>query len=162
MSNTIEGNISAAGYNFALVVSRFNDFITRRLTAGAIDCLRRHGANEKSIDIVYCPGAFEIPFVAQQLASSGKYDAVICLGCVIRGETPHFDYVAGAVSSGIERVALAAPVPVIFGVLTTNTLEQAIDRAGSKAGNKGWDAALAAMEMADLQKKISPIRQHKK
>ena len=162
MSNTIEGSISADGCNFALVVSRFNDFITRRLTDGALDCLRRHGANEKLIDIVYCPGAFEIPFVAQQLASSGKYDAIICLGCVIRGETPHFDYVAGAVSSGIERVALAAPVPVIFGVLTTNTLEQAIDRAGSKAGNKGWDAALAAMEMADLQKKISPRRQHKK
>ena len=162
MVNKIEGNVSAANRRFGIVVSRFNDFITRRLTDGALDCLRRHGANEESIDVVSCPGAFEIPFVAQQLASSGKYDAVICLGCVIRGETPHFDYVAAAVSSGIERVALASPVPVIFGVLTTNSLEQAIERSGAKAGNKGWDAALAAMEMADLQKKITPRRDRKK
>ncbi|MBI1804198.1 MAG: 6,7-dimethyl-8-ribityllumazine synthase [Ignavibacteriae bacterium] len=162
MPNIIEGNLSAAPYSFALVVSRFNDFITRRLTDGALDCLRRHGANEKTIDVVYCPGAFEIPRVAQQLASSGNYNAVICLGCVIRGETPHFDYVASAVSSGIERVALASKIPIIFGVLTTNTLDQAIERAGSKEGNKGWNAALAAIEMADLQKKISGTQHHKK
>jgi len=161
MANIIEGNLSAAGYNFALVVSRFNDVITKRLSDGALDCLQQHGATRQSIDVVYCPGAFEIPFVAQQLALSGKYHAIICLGCVIRGETSHFDYVASAVSGGIERVALASPIPVIFGVLTTNTLEQAIARAGSKAGNKGWDAALAAMEMADLQKQISPTKHHK-
>jgi len=162
MPHIIEGNISAAGSSFGLVVSRFNDFITRRLADGALDCLRQHGADEKSIDVVYCPGAFEIPFVAQQLIASNTYDAVICLGCVIRGETPHFDYVAGAVSSGVGRVALASPIPVVFGVLTTNTLEQAIERAGSKGGNKGWDAALAAMEMVELQKQISTTKHRKK
>ena len=155
MVRIIEGYLSASNYTFGIVVSRFNEFITARLRDGAIDCLRRHGAKEQSIDVVYCPGAFEIPHVAQQLVKAGKYDAVICVGCVIRGETPHFEYIASAVSSGIERVALQTTVPVIFGVLTTNTLEQAIDRAGSKAGNKGWDAALAAIELADLQNKIS-------
>jgi 6,7-dimethyl-8-ribityllumazine synthase len=153
--NIIEGNLSATPFSFGIVVSRFNEFVTTRLRDGAVDCLRRHGAKEQSIDVVYCPGAFEIPHVAQQLVKTGKYDAVICLGCIIRGATPHFDYIAGAVSSGIERVALQTTVPVMFGVLTTNTLEQAIERAGSKAGNKGWDAALAAIELADLQKTIS-------
>ena len=155
MANTIEGNLSAAPYRFGIVVSRFNEFITKRLLDGALDCLRRHGATEASIDIIYCPGAFEIPELAQRLAGSALYDAIICLGCVIRGETPHFDHVANAVSSGVARVALESRIPVIFGVLTTDTLEQAIERAGAKAGNKGRDAALAAIEMADLRKKIS-------
>jgi 6,7-dimethyl-8-ribityllumazine synthase len=156
MPNIIEGRLLASPYRFAIVVSRFNEFITGRLRDAAIDCLRRHGAEEKAIDVIYCPGAFEIPQVAQAAASRGSYDAVICLGCVIRGETPHFDYVASSVSNGLSRVALAATIPVIFGVLTTNSLEQAIDRAGAKSGNKGWDAALAAIESADLQKKLKP------
>ncbi len=156
MPNIVEGRLLAAPYRFALIVSRFNEFITGRLRDAALDCLRRHGADDKAIDVIYCPGAFEIPQVAQAAAARGADDAVICLGCVIRGETPHFDYVASAVSSGVGRVALAAGIPVIFGVLTTNSLEQAIDRAGAKAGNKGWDAALAAIEAADLQKKLKP------
>ncbi len=156
MPNIIEGHLDAAPYRFALVVSRFNDFITKRLQESALDCLTRHGANAGKIDVVYCPGAFEIPQVAQTAASSGKYDAVLCLGCVIRGETPHFEYISTAVATGISRVALASRIPVIFGVLTTDTLEQAIERAGTKGGNKGWDAALSAIEAADLQKKLSP------
>ncbi|HEV8537500.1 MAG TPA: 6,7-dimethyl-8-ribityllumazine synthase [Bacteroidota bacterium] len=155
MANTIEGNLSAEPYTFGIVVSRFNEFITKRLLESALNCLRRHGATEQGIDIIYCPGAFEIPELAQRLANVGKYDAIICLGCVIRGETPHFEHVAGAVSSGVARVALESKMPVIFGVLTTDTLEQAIKRAGAKLGNKGWDAALAAIEMADLRRKIS-------
>ena len=155
MPNTIEGNLSAGPFKFGIVVSRFNEFITKRLLDGALNCLRRHNANEESIDVVYCPGAFEIPELAQRLATEGSYDAIICLGCVIRGETPHFDQVANAVSTGVARVALEARVPVIFGVLTTDSLEQAIDRAGAKSGNKGWEAALAAIEMADLRKKVT-------
>lgn len=155
MANSIEGHLSAESRTFGIVVSRFNEFITQRLLDGALDCLRRHGASENKIDVVYCPGAFEIPQVAQYLTQSGKYDAVICLGCIIRGETPHFEYVANAASTGIARVALHSPVPVVFGVLTTDNLEQAIERAGSKGGNKGWDAALAAIELADLHKKLS-------
>jgi 6,7-dimethyl-8-ribityllumazine synthase len=151
----IEGHLSAESLNVGIVVSRFNEFITRRLLDGAVDCLRRHGASENSIDVVYCPGAFEIPQVAQRLAQSGKYDAVICLGCIIRGETPHFEYVANAASTGIARVAVHAVIPVVFGVLTTDNLEQAIERAGSKGGNKGWEAALAAIELANLWKKLS-------
>jgi 6,7-dimethyl-8-ribityllumazine synthase len=154
MPQTIEGQLSAAPYRFGIVVSRFNEFITRRLLDAALNCLRRHGAQETSIDVVWCPGAFEIPNVAQELAGAGTYDAVICFGCVIRGETPHFDHVAGAASSGIARVALESKIPVVFGVLTTDTLEQAIDRAGAKGGNKGWDAALTAIEMADLRAKL--------
>jgi 6,7-dimethyl-8-ribityllumazine synthase len=153
--NIIEGHLNAGPYRFAIIVSRFNEFISKRLLESALDCLRRHGADEKGIDVVYCPGAFEIPHVAQTLSSAGRYDAIICLGCVIRGETPHFDYVASSVSTGVARVALASKTPVIFGVLTTNSLEQAIERAGTKGGNKGWDAALAAIESADLQKKLS-------
>jgi 6,7-dimethyl-8-ribityllumazine synthase len=154
MTNIIEGKLSASNYKFGIVTSRFNEFITKRLLDSAIDCLNRHGAQDKDIDVAYCPGAFEIPQVAQKLALSGKYDAVICLGCVIQGDTPHFEYVANAVSVGINRVALETKVPVLFGVLTTDSLEQAIERAGTKAGNKGWDAAMAAIELADLQKKI--------
>ncbi len=156
MANIIEGRLLASAGRFAIVVSRFNEFITTRLLDGALDCLRRHGADEKAIDVIWCPGAFEIPQVAQRAAARGAYDAVICLGCIIRGETPHFEYVASAVSTGLERVALNAGIPVVFGVLTTNSLEQAIERAGSKGGNKGWDAALAAIEAADLQKKLNP------
>jgi len=156
MPNIIEGRLLASPYRFAVVVSRFNEFITSRLRDAALDCLRRHGADEKGIDVIYCPGAFEIPQVAQSAAERGAYDAIICLGCVIRGETPHFDYVASAVSNGVSRVALAAKIPVIFGVLTTNSLDQAIERAGAKSGNKGWDAAMAAIEAADLQKKLKP------
>ena len=155
MANTIEGNLSAAPYAFGIVVSRFNEFITKRLLESALSCLRRHGAEETNIDVIYCPGAFEIPELAQRLAASGKYDAIVCLGCVIRGETPHFDLVANAVSTGVARVALESKMPVIFGVLTTDNLEQAIERAGAKAGNKGWDAALAAIEMADLRRKVT-------
>jgi 6,7-dimethyl-8-ribityllumazine synthase len=156
MSNVIEGNLSAAPFTFGIVASRFNEFITRRLLEGALDCLRRHGAAERSIDIVHCPGAFEIPQIAQQLALSNRYDVVICLGCIMRGETPHFDYIAGAVSTGIERVALETKTPIVFGVLTTDSLEQAIERAGGKGGNKGWEAALSAIELADLHKKLPP------
>lgn len=152
----IQGNLSAAPYSFGIVVSRFNEFITNRLLDAALDCLARHGAAEKNITVVRCPGAFEIPYVAQRLAVSGKYDALICLGCVIRGETPHFDYVAGSVSAGIGRVSVTHDLPVIFGVLTTDSLEQAIDRAGAKSGNKGWDSAMAAIELADLHSKLSP------
>lgn len=155
MANIIEGNLSAAPYSFGIVVSRFNEFITDRLLDAALDCLRRHGAKEDAVDVVRCPGAFELPQVAQQIALTGKYDVVICLGCVIRGETPHFEYIANAVSNGIERVALESKEPIVFGVLTTNSLEQAIERAGAKSGNKGWDAALTAIELADLRKKIS-------
>ncbi len=153
--NTKEGKLDASGYSFGIVVSRFNEFITRRLLDSAIDCLHRHGRDDKSIDIVNCPGAFEIPQVAQQLALQNKYDAIVCLGCVIRGETPHFEYVANAVSTGLMRVSLEMKTPVAFGVLTTESLEQAIERAGGKGGNKGWDAALAAIELADLYNKIS-------
>jgi len=155
MTNIIEGNLSAASYKFGIIVSRFNEFITKRLLDSALDCLNRHGAPEKAIDVVYCPGAFEIPQVAQKLALSGNYNAVICLGCVIHGDTPHFEYIANTVSVGINRVALETKIPIIFGVLTTDSLEQAIERAGTKAGNRGWDAAMTAIELADLQKKIS-------
>jgi 6,7-dimethyl-8-ribityllumazine synthase len=154
MVRIIEGNLSAEPFRFGVVVSRFNEFITKRLLDAALDCLRRHGALEKAIDVVYCPGAFEIPQTAQKLAETKKYDAVICLGCIIRGETPHFEYIANAVSIGVSRVALEYRMPVVFGVLTTDSLEQAIERAGSKGGNKGWDAAIAAIELADLQHKI--------
>jgi 6,7-dimethyl-8-ribityllumazine synthase len=150
----LEGKISAEGYRFGLVVSRFNDFISSKLVEGAVDALKRHGATEEQLLIVKVPGAFEIPLVAKKLAESGKVDAVICLGAVIRGSTPHFDYVAAEVSKGIAVVALDTKVPVAFGVLTTDNLEQAIERAGTKSGNKGWDAALAAMEMVNLFKQL--------
>jgi len=150
MPNVYEGHISAEGKRFALVVSRFNDFISDRLLAGALDALSRHGSRDEDIDIVKVPGSFEIPLMAKKMAEKGKYHAVICLGAVIRGSTPHFDYVSAEVSKGVALVGLESGVPVIFGVVTTDTLEQAIERAGTKAGNKGWAAAVAAMEMADL------------
>jgi 6,7-dimethyl-8-ribityllumazine synthase len=158
MPRTVEGHLAAGPYSFAVIVSRFNEFISNRLLDGALDCLRRHGASDSSIDVVHCPGAFEIPTVAKTVAESDKYDAVICVGCIIRGETPHFDYIASAVSTGLTRVSLETRVPIAFGVLTTDSLEQAVERAGAKAGNKGWDAALAAIELADLRKKISTKR----
>jgi len=154
MTKTFEGNISAEGLRFAIVVSRFNEFISSKLVGGALDALQRHGAKEEQIALVKVPGAFEIPMTAQRLARSGNYDAIICLGAVIRGATPHFDYVASEVSKGIAQVALDTGIPVAFGVLTTDSLEQAIERAGAKSGNKGWDAAMAAMEMANLFKSM--------
>ena len=155
MTAIVEGHLSAAPYSFGIVVSRFNEFITKRLLDGSLDCLRRHGAEEKKIEVIYCPGAFEIPQVARQLVTGKKFDVVICLGCIIRGATPHFDYLSSSVTTGLTRLVAEAPIPVIFGVLTTESLEQAIERAGSKSGNKGWEAALAAIEMADLKHKIS-------
>jgi len=154
MPRTLEGKISAEGYRFGLVVSRFNDFISSKLVEGAVDALKRHGAAEDQLLLVKVPGAFEIPLTAKKLAESGKVDAVICLGAVIRGSTPHFEYVAAEVAKGIAVVSLDTKVPVAFGVLTTDNLEQAIERAGTKSGNKGWDAALAAMEMVNLFKQL--------
>lgn len=155
MANKVmEGKLTAEGLQFAIVVSRFNDFICSRLVEGAMDALMRHGASEKKIVLVKVPGAFEMPLVAKKLADTDEYDAVICLGAVIRGATPHFDYVAAEVSKGIATVALDSNTPVTFGVLTTDTLEQAIERAGSKSGNKGSEAAMAAMEMANLFKAL--------
>lgn len=157
MPNIYEGKISAEGKKFALVVSRFNDFVGDRLLAGAIDALSRHGAGDKDIDIVKVPGSFEIPLMAKKMVEKKKYDAVICLGAVIRGSTPHFEYVSSEVSKGIAVVGLESGVPVIFGVITTDTLEQAIERAGTKAGNKGWAAAVAAMEMANLVESVEKV-----
>ncbi len=154
MPKHIEGNLNAAGMKPALVVSRFNSFITERLVEGALDALVRHGANDADITVVRVPGAFEIPLAARLAADSGKYDAVIALGAVIRGSTPHFDYVAAEVSKGLGHLSLEATVPVAFGVLTTDTIEQAIERAGTKAGNKGFDAAMTAIEMVNLVKAI--------
>ena len=150
-----EGKMLAKGLRFGIIVSRFNDFIGERLLGGALDALNRNGADDQNIDIFKVPGAFEIPLIAKKAAQSGKYDAVICLGAVIRGGTPHFDYIAAEVSKGIANVAIEAGVPISFGVLTTDTLEQAIERAGAKSGNKGWDAASAAIEMANLLKQMS-------
>ncbi|HEY8462806.1 MAG TPA: 6,7-dimethyl-8-ribityllumazine synthase [Bacillota bacterium] len=151
----IEGQLTGEKGNFAIVVSRFNHFITEHLLSGAEDTLQRHGIAPEQITAVWVPGAFEIPLIAKQLAKSGQYQAVICLGAVIRGATPHFDYVAAEVSKGVATVGLETGIPVIFGILTTDTIEQAIERAGSKAGNKGSEAALAALEMVDLLSQIS-------
>jgi 6,7-dimethyl-8-ribityllumazine synthase len=150
----IEGKIDATGLKIAIVVSRFNEFITTKLLGGAMDCLKRNNADETNITVAWVPGSFEIPAVAKLLATSNKYDAVICLGAVIRGSTPHFDYVAAEVSKGIAAISLSSKMPVIFGVLTTDTIEQAIERAGTKSGNKGFDAAMSAIEMANLYKQI--------
>jgi len=150
MPNIYEGNISGEGKKFGIVVSRFNDFISDRLLGGALDALARHGTRDDDIDIVKVPGAFEIPFMAKKMADTTKYDAIICVGAVIRGATPHFDYVSSEVSKGIALVSLESGIPIVFGVITTDTLEQAIERAGAKAGNKGWAAAVAAMEMSNL------------
>jgi len=149
-----EGQLVARDYRFALIVSRFNEFISNRLLGGALDALKRHDAAEDNIEVIWIPGAFELPLAAQMAARSGRYDAVICLGAVIRGATPHFEYVAGEAAKGVAKVSLETGVPTIFGVITADTLEQAIERAGTKAGNKGWDAALAAIEMADLKRKL--------
>ncbi|MBX5437355.1 MAG: 6,7-dimethyl-8-ribityllumazine synthase [Alicyclobacillaceae bacterium] len=147
-----EGNLVGQGLKMAIVVSRFNEFITERLLEGALDALRRHGVADEDMEVVRVPGAFEIPFAVRRTAQSGKYDAVIALGAVIRGATPHFDYVAGEVAKGVAQVALSSDTPAIFGVLTTDTIEQAVERAGTKAGNKGWEAALSAIEMANLNR----------
>lgn len=155
MPKIIEGKIVAKGMKFAIAASRFNDFICGRLIDGAVDTLVRAGADEKDIVICKVPGAFELPHAAKRLAQSAKYDAVICLGAVIRGATPHFEYVSAEVSKGIANVGLDADIPVVFGVLTTDTIEQAIERAGTKSGNKGADAALAAIEMVDVFRKIN-------
>ena len=152
MPKILEGIISAEGFKFAIVVSRFNDFISSKLVEGAMDALNRHGVIEDNVTLVKVPGAFEIPIAAKKLTAVSGFDAIICLGAVIRGATPHFDYVASEVAKGIALVSLESNIPVTFGVLTTDNLEQAIERAGSKAGNKGWDAAMAAMEMASLFK----------
>jgi len=150
----LEGTLSAKNIRFALLVSRFNDFISQRLVEGAIDCITRHDEGTPNYTIVKVPGAFDIPATAGKLAASGKYDAIVCLGAVIRGSTPHFDYVAAEVSKGVAQVAMQGHVPVTFGVLTTDSVEQAIDRAGTKSGNKGWDAALAAIELVNLWRNI--------
>jgi len=152
---TIEGKFDASGLKFAIIVSRFNEFITNKLLGGAVDCLKRNDADENNITVAWVPGAFEIPAVAAKMAESKKYDAIICLGTVIRGATPHFDYVSAEVTKGVGQLSLKSPMPVIFGVLTTDTIEQAVERAGTKAGNKGFDAAMAAIEMANLYKQIS-------
>ena len=154
MGKTFEGQLNAEGKTFAIVVSRFNGFITQRLLDGAIDCITRHGGSPDSIDVFWVPGALEIPLVANRLAKAGKHSAVICIGCVIRGATPHFEYVASQAARGIAEVALATGVPTIFGVLTADTIDQAVERAGTKAGNRGFDAAAAAIEMVNLLDKL--------
>lgn len=154
MPQETSGNLDARDHRVALVVARFNEFITTKLQDGALDCLRRHGAEERNLHVVHVPGSFEVPLAARTLAASGHFDAVVCLGAVVRGATPHFDLVAQAVARGVAEAGLETGVPVTFGVLTTDTLEQAIERAGSKAGNKGWDAALAAIEMVNLLRAV--------
>jgi 6,7-dimethyl-8-ribityllumazine synthase len=154
MSEVTEGNLSATGLKFAIIVARFNSFITDRLLAGAEDALKRSGAKPEDVEIVKVPGAWELPLVAKALSVSKRHDAIIALGAVIRGETPHFDHVANQASSGLAAVQLESGIPVAFGVLTTNTVEQAIDRAGGKSGNKGYDAAITAIEMADLIRRL--------
>lgn len=154
MANVIEGHLDAKGKKFAIVAGRFNEFITQKLISGAIDCFQRHGASNDNLDIAWVPGSYEIPLVAKKMAESKKYDAVITLGAVIRGATFHFDLVASEAAKGITQSSLQTGIPIIFGVLTTDSIEQAIERAGTKAGNKGWDAAIAAIEMANLCEKI--------
>ena len=154
MTRVIEGILTAKGVKFGIVVSRFNDFINKRLLDGALDALSRPGAEDENISIVKVPGSFEIPLMAQKLADSGKYDAIICLGAVIRGATPHFEYISAEVTKGIAKVTLDSGIPVSFGILTTDNIEQAIERAGTKSGNKGWDAALSAIEMVNVLKLV--------
>lgn len=148
----LEGGFSGEGIKIGIVASRFNEFITSKLVSGADDCLKRHGVSENDISVAWVPGAYEIPLIAKRMSSSGKYDAVICVGAVIRGATSHYDYVCNEVSKGIAQVSLSSDVPVLFGVLTTDTIEQAIERAGTKAGNKGYDCAMSALEMVNLIK----------
>lgn len=154
MPNVVEGFLTGKGLKFGLVVSRFNEFITSKLLSGAVDTLRRHETREEDITVAWVPGAFEIPLVAKKMADSGNYDAVVCLGAVIRGSTSHYDYVCNEVSKGVAQAGLSSGVPVIFSVVTTDNIEQAVERAGTKAGNKGSDGAMAAMEMANLLKKL--------
>ena len=150
----IEGKLNAKNLKFGIVVGRFNEFISSKLLGGAMDALKRHDADEKNIEMVWAPGSYEIPLLAKKMAKSGKYDAVICLGAVIRGATPHFEYVANEVAKGVAQAGLETEVPIIFGVLTTDSIEQAIERAGTKSGNKGFDAAMAAIEMGNLMKEF--------
>jgi len=154
VAKTFESRISGQGLSLAIVVSRFNRLVTERLLAGAHDAVARHGVDQEKVDVAWVPGAMELPLAARRLAERGRYDAIVCLGAVIRGETPHFDYVAGQAAAGISRVALDTGVPTIFGVITANTLEQALDRAGGKAGNKGYDAVVTAIEMANLLEQV--------
>lgn len=158
MSDVIEGSLQASGLRFAVVVARFNDFVAQRLLEGARDALVRTGGSEKDITVVKVPGSFEAPMIAGRLASSGQYDAIICVGAVVRGETPHFEYVASEAAKGIAQVAMQSGVPVAFGIVTADSMEQAIDRAGGKSGNKGFDAAMTAIEMANLIKKLGSKR----
>lgn len=155
MKRVIEGNLVGTGLKIGIVAARFNDFITTRLLSGAEDALKRHGVNEEDVTVAWVPGAFEIPLVAKKMAEMGEYDAVITLGAVIRGATPHFDYVSNEVAKGVAGTGMESGIPVIFGVLTTDTIEQAIERAGTKAGNKGWDVAVTAIEMGNLYKQLS-------
>ena len=151
----IEGKLDAGGLKFGVIVSRFNEFITSKLLGGALDCLKRNNADDDNITVIWTPGAFEIPAIATRMVQSKKYDAIICLGTVIRGSTPHFDYVSSEVTKGIGQLSLKAEIPVIFGVLTTDSIEQAVERAGTKSGNKGFDAAMSAIEMANIFKQIN-------
>jgi len=154
MMRAIEGKLEARGCTFAIILSRFNDFIGSKLLEGALDALLRHGAEESKIEVIRVPGAFEIPLVAKKAARSGKYNAIICLGAVIRGATPHFEYIAAEVAKGIAMVSLETELPLTFGILTTDNIEQAIERAGTKSGNKGWDAAVSAIEMVNLLRQL--------
>jgi len=154
MFKTYEGNLVAEGLSIGIAVSRFNEIITMRLLDGAVDALKRHGLSEEAVEVAYVPGAFELPLIAGKMAKSGKYDAVICLGAIIRGGTPHFDYVAAEAAKGVAQAASASGIPITFGVITADNLEQAIERAGAKSGNKGWDAAVTAIEMANLLKTL--------
>ncbi|AZK47132.1 6,7-dimethyl-8-ribityllumazine synthase [Paenibacillus lentus] len=150
MAQVFEGHLVSEGLKYGIVVGRFNEFITNKLLSGALDALKRHGVKDEEVNVAWVPGAFEIPFAAQKMAESGKYDAVITLGTVIRGSTSHYDYVCNEVAKGVAAIGLKTGVPTIFGIVTTENIEQAIERAGTKAGNKGWDAAMAAIEMANL------------
>ncbi|MBA3806220.1 MAG: 6,7-dimethyl-8-ribityllumazine synthase [Acidobacteria bacterium] len=152
---THQGNLNAKGFRFALVASRWNDFLTSRLVEGALDALERLGADEKAVALFKVPGSFEIPLLARTLAATGKYDAVVCLGTIIRGETPHFEYIAGEVTKGIAQAGMETGIPVVYGIVTADTLEQAIDRAGVKAGNKGFEAAMSAVELVNLYKSVA-------
>lgn len=154
MPKVFEGHLMGQGLRFGLVVGRFNEFITNKLLSGALDALKRHGVNDQDVEIAWVPGAFEVPAVARRMVSLQRFDAVICLGAVIRGATPHFDYVAAEVSKGVAKVGMDSGVPAIFGIITADTIEQAIERAGTKAGNKGWDAAVTAIEMANLTRTL--------
>ncbi|HDL19378.1 MAG TPA: 6,7-dimethyl-8-ribityllumazine synthase [Bacteroidetes bacterium] len=155
MTQFFEGKLDATGKKFGVVASRFNEFITNKLLSGVMDCFIRHGGEEDDLQVAWVPGSFEIPAVTKLLADSGKFDAVVCIGAVIRGATPHFDYIAAEVTKGIAQIGLSAKVPVVYGIITADTLEQAIERAGAKMGNKGWDAALAAIEMSNLYSEIA-------